>query len=121
MNPEATPPLSAIRYGIDRVLFPTMLWECVPQILDALALAEEIRHKIVENAREALIWDNFHRGKQSKDMVDGNHLAQEHREFLKKTAKESRVQSRREVYRVLVDNICMAVSVNLIITFLKPI
>ena len=109
MEPEGIPSISAISYGIDRILFPTIIWNQVPDLLDLLALAEEIRQKTVENANEALIWDELYRRDDSEQFVDGSNISQDDRAYLKKIKKLKNESTRRETYRTIVMNICLMV------------
>ncbi|KIJ51337.1 hypothetical protein M422DRAFT_26754 [Sphaerobolus stellatus SS14] len=107
IDPESIPTIFEISYGIDRILFPNVLWDRIPDLLDLLALAEEIRKRTVENATEALTWDDLYRSKDADGIVDGNNITQDERAFLKKVKKLTNDSRRRETYRTVVLNLCL--------------
>ncbi|KAF8518197.1 hypothetical protein JB92DRAFT_2903836 [Gautieria morchelliformis] len=107
MDPQGVPRISALVYGLARVLLPDMHWECTPELLDIFALAEAVRQQTVAGAREALLWDQFYRNDEAT-AVDGEPLTDEEKKILKTVARKSSNETQRETYRTVVMQVCWA-------------
>lgn len=103
------PSLKVALYGVNRIMYPTMLWQNTPELLELLSLSELYRQKIISNCEEALQWNRFYIKKGASESVDGTPLTIKDVSLLENVLRKSGNEILRETYRNLVLQVCSSV------------
>ncbi|GJJ08444.1 hypothetical protein Clacol_002660 [Clathrus columnatus] len=106
INLKAIPSLKVGLYAVNRIIYPTMLWDNTPELLDLLSLSEIYRQRIVTNSAHALQWNRLYSKKGLSEVVDGKPLRKKDVFILENILRRAQNSVLRETYRNLVLQTC---------------
>jgi hypothetical protein len=99
---DAEPPLSALIYAAQGILFPALSFNHIPDLLDILSQVERTREFSQEHAKWALIWQRFYETRPDPNV---RVLQKSDKDVLKKALKPERLDATRRIYVCIVEHI----------------
>jgi hypothetical protein len=96
------PPLSALMYAAQGILFPALSFNHIPDLLDILSQVERVREFSLEHAKWALIWQRFYETRPNPNV---RVLQKSDKDILKKVLKPERLDATRRIYVCIVEHI----------------
>src|SRR5712672_657948 len=92
---NAEPPLSALVYAAQGILFPTLSFNHIPDLLDILSQVERVREFSRDHAKWALIWQRFYETRPDPNV---RVLQKSDKDVLKNVLKPERLDATRRIY-----------------------
>ena len=105
---DAEPPLSALIYAVQGILYPTLSFGHIPDLLDILSQVERVRQFLLEHARWALIWQRFYETRPNPNI---RVLQKSDKDVLKKVLKPERLDATRRIFICIVEHIIRMVRI----------
>ncbi len=113
---DAEPPLSAIIYAAQGIIYPTLSFNHIPDLLDILSQVERVREFSQEHAKWALIWQRFYETRPDPNV---RVLQKAHKDVLKKVLKPERLDATRRLFICIVEHIIRLVRILLLVALLR--
>jgi len=105
---HAEPPLSALIYAAQGILFPALSFVHILDLLDILSQVERVREFSREHAKWALIWQRFYETRPDPNV---RVLQKSDKDVLKKVLKPERLDATRRIYVCIVEHIIRLVRI----------
>ena len=99
---DTEPPLSALIYAAQGIMFPELSFNHVTDLLDILSQVERVREFSQEHAKWALIWQRFYETRPDPNV---RVLQKPDKDILKKVLKPERLDATRRIYVCIVEHI----------------
>lgn len=100
--------MSALIYAAQGILFPTLSFIHIPDLLDILSQVERVREFSREHAKWALIWQRFYETRPDPNI---RVLQKSDKDILKNVLKPERLDATRRIYVCIVEHIIRQVRV----------
>ena len=97
---DVEPPLGALLYAAQGILYPTLSFDFIPDLLDILAQVERAREFSLEHAKWALIWQRFYETRPSSRV---RVLRKSDKEAIKKLLKPERLDATRRIFFCIIE------------------
>ena len=105
---NAEPPLNALIYAAQGILFPALSFNHILDLLDILSQVERVREFSREHAKWALIWQRFYETRPDPNV---RVLQKSDKDLLKKVLKPERLDATRRIYICIVEHIIRLVRI----------
>ncbi|KAI0300632.1 hypothetical protein B0F90DRAFT_1817399 [Multifurca ochricompacta] len=92
---DADPPLKALLYAAQGILYPTLSFSHIPDLLDILSQVERTREFSREHAKCALIWQRFYETRPSPKV---RVLRKSDKDAIKRLLKPERLDATRRIF-----------------------
>jgi hypothetical protein len=99
---NSEPPLSALIYATQGILYPTLSFNHIPDLLDILSQVERVREFSQEHAKWALIWQRFYETRPNPNI---RVLQKSDKDVLKRVLKPERLDATRRIFICIVEHI----------------
>ena len=99
---DAEPPLSALIYAAQGILYPTLSFSHIPDLLDILSQVERVREFLREHAKWALIWQRFYETRPNPNV---RVLQKSDKDLLKRVLKPERLDATRRIFICIVEHV----------------
>ena len=99
---DAEPPLSALIYAAQGILYPTLSFNHIPDLLDILSQVERVREFLREHAKWALIWQRFYETRPNPNV---RVLQKSDKDLLKRVLKPERLDATRRIFICIVEHV----------------
>ena len=94
--------MSALIYAAQGILYPTLSFNHIPDLLDILSQVERVREFLREHAKWALIWQRFYETRPNPDV---RVLQKSDKDVLKRVLKPERLDATRRIFICIVEHV----------------